>query len=71
MATVKALWEVAQDNQLYAAGPHGRQMVEQVLPVGVAMAGDKPQIVINEKSAHGRRRALRDRGAAHWRACFK
>ncbi len=50
LATVKAVWDVAQDNQLYALGLEAT-MVEQMLPVGVTMAGDKPQIIINEKSA--------------------
>lgn len=50
LPTVKAVWDVAQDNQLYALALEA-QTVEQLLPVGVTMAGDKPQIIINEKSA--------------------
>lgn len=49
-STVKALWEVAQDNQMYALALNV-EMVESSFPVGVTMLGDKPQIVINEKSA--------------------
>lgn len=50
MAMVRALWEVAQDNQLYAVALT-EQMVEQVLPVGVAQSGDRLQVVINEKAS--------------------
>jgi len=50
MPVVKSVWDVAQDNQLYALALEA-QMVEQLLPVGVTMSGDKPQIIINEKSA--------------------
>lgn len=48
--TIKSLWEVAQDNQLYALALNP-EIVETSFPVGVTMAGDKPQIIINEKSA--------------------
>lgn len=47
---VKAMWEVAQDNQLYALALDA-ETVESSFPVGVTMNGDKPQIIINEKSA--------------------
>ncbi len=50
MPMVRALWEVAQDNQLYAVALT-EQMVEQVLPVGVTQAGERLQIVINEKAS--------------------
>ena len=49
-ATVKALWEVAQDNQLYALALDA-ETVQSFFPVGVTMVGDKPQIIINEKSS--------------------
>lgn len=49
-AVVKAMWEVAQDNQLYALALDA-ETVESSFPVGVTMNGDKPQIIINEKSA--------------------
>lgn len=49
-SAIKAMWEVAQDNQVYALALEA-SMVEQFFPVGVSMAGDKPQIVINEKSS--------------------
>lgn len=49
-AAVKAMWEVAQDNQLYALALDA-ETVESSFPVGVTMNGDKPQIIINEKSA--------------------
>lgn len=48
--SVKALWEVAQDNQIYAVALEAA-MVEQALPVGVVMAGAKAQIIINVKAA--------------------
>lgn len=48
--TVKSLWELAQDNQLYALALEA-ETVETHFPVGVSMAGDKPQIIINEKSS--------------------
>ncbi len=47
---VKSLWEVAQDNQLYALALD-ENTVQQFFPVGVTMVGDKPQIIINEKSS--------------------
>lgn len=50
LATVKALWEVAQDNQLYALALDA-ETVQSYFPVGVTMVGDKPQIIINEKSS--------------------
>ncbi len=49
-AAIKAMWEVAQDNQLYALALDAAT-VETSFPVGVTMSGDKPQIIINEKSA--------------------
>ena len=49
-ATVKAMWEVAQDNQLYALALDS-ETVETAFSVGVTMLGDKPQIIINEKSS--------------------
>lgn len=49
-ATVKALWEVAQDNQLYALALD-QESVQSFFPIGVTMIGDKPQIIINEKSS--------------------
>jgi hypothetical protein len=49
-AAIKSMWEVAQDNQMYALALEA-SMVEQFFPVGVSMSGDKPQIVINEKSS--------------------
>lgn len=47
---VKQIWEVTQDNQLYALALEAA-LVEQVLPIGVTMSGDKAQIVINEKAS--------------------
>ncbi|PZR13954.1 MAG: hypothetical protein DI536_11550 [Archangium gephyra] len=47
---VKALWDAAQDNQLYALALDA-ETVQTSFPVGVTMVGDKPQIVINEKSS--------------------
>ena len=49
-ATVKHVWEVAQDNQTYALALEA-SMVELALPVGVQINSGKPQIVINEKAA--------------------
>jgi len=49
-ATVKSLWEVAQDNQLYALALD-QETVQSFFPLGVTMVGDKPQIIINEKSS--------------------
>lgn len=49
-ATVKSLWEVAQDNQLYALALD-QETVQSSFPLGVTMVGDKPQIIINEKSS--------------------
>jgi hypothetical protein len=49
-AGVKTISEVTQDNQLYALALDPA-MVEQALPVGVSIAGGKPQIIINEKAA--------------------
>ncbi|MEW5741615.1 MAG: hypothetical protein AB1938_22040 [Myxococcota bacterium] len=49
-SAIKSMWEVAQDNQMYALALEA-SMVEQFFPVGVSMAGDKPQIIINEKSS--------------------
>lgn len=49
-ATVKHVWEVAQDNQTYALALEAA-MVESGLPVGVQITGGKPQILINEKAA--------------------
>jgi hypothetical protein len=50
MATIKSMWEIAQDNQLYALALDA-ETVQSFFPVGVAMQGDKPQIIINEKSS--------------------
>lgn len=47
---VSHLWEVAQDNQLYAVALVAA-MVERSLPVGVVMTNGKPQIIINVKAA--------------------
>lgn len=44
------LWEVTQDNQLYAVALTSA-MVEKALPVGVVMTNGKPQIIINVKAA--------------------
>lgn len=49
-ATLKSLWEVAQDNQLYALALNA-ETVQSFFPLGVTMVGDKPQIIINEKSS--------------------
>jgi hypothetical protein len=49
-ASIKAMWEVAQDNQLYALALDA-ETVQSSFPVGVTMVGDKPQIIINEKSS--------------------
>jgi hypothetical protein len=49
---VKTISEVSQDNQLYALALEAA-MVEQALPVGVTMAGGKPQIIINERASKG------------------
>ena len=49
-AAMKSMWEVAQDNQIYALGLDA-ESVQQFFPVGVTMVGDKPQILINEKSS--------------------
>jgi hypothetical protein len=49
-AALKSMWDVAQDNQLYALGLDA-ESVQSFFPVGVTMAGDKPQILINEKSS--------------------
>ena len=49
-ATVKHVWEVAQDNQTYVMALEA-SMVESGLPFGVQVTGGKPQIVINEKGA--------------------
>ena len=49
-ATVKALWEISQDNQLYALALDA-ETVQSSFPLGVSMVGDKPQIIINEKSS--------------------
>jgi hypothetical protein len=49
-ATVKHVWEVAQDNQTYVMALEA-SMVESGLPLGVQVTGGKPQIVINEKGA--------------------
>ena len=49
-ASVKHIWEVAQDNQTYALALDAA-MVELALPVGVQINSGKPQIVINEKAA--------------------
>lgn len=49
-ATVKAMWDLAQDNQLYALALEA-STVQSSFPLGVTTSGDKPQIVINEKSA--------------------
>ena len=49
-ATVKSLWEVAQDNQIYALALD-QETVQSSFPLGVTMVGDKPQIIINEKSS--------------------
>lgn len=49
-ASVKAMWEVAQDNQMYALALDA-ETVQTYFPVGVTMVGDKPQIIINEKSS--------------------
>lgn len=47
---VTNLWDVAQDNQLYAVALTVA-MVERALPVGVVMTSGKPQIIINVKAA--------------------
>lgn len=47
---VTNLWDVAQDNQLYAVALTAA-MVERALPVGVVMTSGKPQIIINVKAA--------------------
>lgn len=49
-AIVKAMWEVAQDNQLYALALDERT-VEALFPLGVKMEDGKPKIIINEKSS--------------------
>lgn len=49
-ATIRSMWEVAQDNQMYALALNA-ETVQTSFPVGVTMAGDKPQIIINEKSS--------------------
>lgn len=49
---VTNLWDVAQDNQLYAVALTAA-MVERALPLGVVMSNGKPQIIINVKSAKG------------------
>jgi hypothetical protein len=49
-AAMKSIWDVAQDNQMYALGLDA-ESVQSFFPVGVTMAGDKPQILINEKSS--------------------
>ena len=49
-ATLKHVWEVAQDNQAYAIALES-SMVEFGLPIGVQVTGGKPQILINEKGA--------------------
>ncbi|MDP2276506.1 MAG: hypothetical protein Q8K32_37555 [Archangium sp.] len=49
-ATIKALWEISQDNQLYALALDA-ETVQSSFPLGVSMVGDKPQIIINEKSS--------------------
>jgi hypothetical protein len=48
--TIRSMWEVAQDNQMYALALNA-ETVESSFPVGVTMAGEKPQIIINEKSS--------------------
>lgn len=48
-AVVKSMWDVAQDNQLYALALDAETM--KSFPIGVTMSGDKPQILINEKSS--------------------
>ncbi|MBL8938981.1 MAG: DUF4154 domain-containing protein [Archangium sp.] len=50
LGLVKQAWEVTQDNQLYALALEA-VLVEQVLPIGVSMSGDKAQIIINEKAS--------------------
>ncbi len=49
-AVIKSMWEVAQDNQLYALALDA-ETVQSAFAVGVTMSGDKPQILINEKSS--------------------
>lgn len=49
-ATVKHVWEVAQDNQTYVLALEA-SMIEAGLPVGVQVKDGKPQILINEKGA--------------------
>ncbi len=49
-ATVKHIWEVAQDNQAYVMA-FGAAMVESGLPIGVQVTAGKPLIIINEKGA--------------------
>lgn len=49
-ATLKAMWEVAQDNQLYALALDA-PTVESMFPLGVTMEEGKPRIIINEKSS--------------------
>ncbi|HEY0881466.1 MAG TPA: hypothetical protein VGD87_08045 [Archangium sp.] len=48
--SVRSMWEVAQDNQMYALALD-LETVQASFPVGVTMVGDKPQIIINEKSS--------------------
>ncbi len=47
---IKAMWEVAQDNQLYALALD-EPTVESMFPLGVKMEDGKPKIIINEKSS--------------------
>ncbi|MBS1151423.1 MAG: hypothetical protein H6Q89_3121 [Myxococcaceae bacterium] len=49
-ATLKHVWDVAQDNQAYVIALEA-SMVEFGLPIGVQVTGGKPQILINEKGA--------------------
>jgi hypothetical protein len=48
--SVKIIWELSQDNQLYALALEARA-VEQFIPVGIFKTGDKIQPIINDKSA--------------------
>jgi len=47
---LKAMWEVAQDNQIYALALD-EPTVEAMFPLGVKMEDGKAKIIINEKSS--------------------
>ncbi len=48
--TLHSVWDVAQDNQLYALALDAAT-VEACIPIGVTMDGGKPRILIHEKSS--------------------